>query len=155
MTPAGILHGSTANTLSSRIDRYVRPNKLGIVTAAETGYILHSDPERGDIVRAPDVGFIAAGRFPDGQLPDGYAPFAPNLAIEVVSPSNDAESMQAKVTEYLTYGTQRVIVVYPRVRQVTMHTREGSRTLTENDVMDGGDVLPGFSMIVREIFEID
>lgn len=102
----------------------------------------------------PDIAFIAAARIPDG-LP--IRPFhgAPDLAIEVVSPSNSRREMQAKVDDYLAAGTRAVWVVYPRTHTVVVHEPGvGPRTLESADELSGAAVLPGFSVRVEEVFDL-
>jgi Uma2 family endonuclease len=88
------------------------------VTAAETGYLVNRDPAGRDTVLAPDVGFIGSGRIP-AVLPDGYVPFAPDLAVEVVSPGNTQEEINLKIENYLRYGTLLVWIIYPREQRIT------------------------------------
>jgi Uma2 family endonuclease len=152
MSPAGGKHGGLATDLSVYIHQHVKPRRLGYVTAAETGYILYKNPSGKDTVRAPDVGFVRAERLPEG-LPDGYIPFAPDLAVEVASPNESGDDIQHKVLDYLRYGTQAVWYFYPKSRTVNIHKQEGTHTFAEDDVLDGGDVLPGFKLALREVFE--
>ena len=152
MSPAGGKHGVIANALSGFIWSFVRQNKLGYVTAAETGYILFKNPHGKDIVRAPDVGFVKAARLPNG-VPDKYIPLAPDLAVEVVSPNDDAEELEKKISEYLTYGTQMVWVFYPSLKRAVVHTSAGSRPLDINGTIAGGDMLPDFTISLKEIFD--
>lgn len=148
MSPASVLHGIIAGELLYHIRHYVGQNKLGRVTAAETGYILSEHT-----VRAPDVGFIAAGRIPPEGLPDtGFTPFAPDLAVEVVSPGNTAAEIHRKVLDFLDAGTKLVWVVYPDTQSVEAHTPTGARTFRQNDTLDGGDVIPEFALPVADIF---
>ncbi len=153
MSPASGKHGVLAVRFAVVISQYVDANQPGYVTAAETGYILYQnpDPDGKDIVRAPDVGFIAAGRLPEG-LPEGYVPFAPDLAVEVVSPNDDADDLQLKIQQYLRYGTRLIWVAYPKSRTVAAHTPTSVKTFNLNDTLDGGDVLPGFTLAVKDIF---
>jgi Uma2 family endonuclease len=123
------------------------------VTAAETGYVLHRSDDGKDTVRAPDVGFVSKARLPAG-LPKGYIPFAPDLAVEVVSPNDKAAEIQTKIGEYLRYGVRLIWVLYPDNQSIVVHTKEGARTLTVDDTLDGGDVLPGFSLPVRDLFPV-
>ena len=99
MTPAGWKHGDIASELDMIIRSYVKTHQLGRVTAAETGFSLTGD---GLNVLAPDVGFIAAERVP-AELPDGYVPFAPDLAVEVVSPGYSPADMLTKIEKFLQY----------------------------------------------------
>ncbi len=151
MAPASAKHGVCAMRFGRFIDTFVDSNQLGYVTAAETGYILFKNPNGRDTLRAPDVGFVALNRLPDG-LPDGYVPFAPDLAVEVMSPHDTAEEIHKKVMEYLRYGTRLIWVVYPETRTVMVFTAQGSYTVDENGTLEGGDVLPGFSLKLSQVF---
>ena len=151
MSPAGGKHGGIAGLLLGFVWNFVRQYGLGYVTAAETGFILFHDPNGKDIVRAPDVGFIQGDRLPDG-LPDGYIPFAPDLAIEVVSPNDEADEVQLKISQYLKHGTRLVWIAYPKSETVMVHTPTSVQTLDLDGVLDGGAVLPGFRLSVRDIF---
>jgi Uma2 family endonuclease len=151
MSPTGGKHGGITLRFGARIDTHVEAKQLGYTTGAETGFILHKNPDGKDVARAPDVGFVAAARLPDG-LPDEYVPLAPDLAVEVVSPNDKAAELQTKIGEYLKYGTKIVVAVYSKTQTIVVHTKEGATTLTIDDTFDGGDVLPGFSLPVREIF---
>ena len=147
--PAGFEHGRRASRIDYHLRRYVEEHGLGEVCGAETGFILSTDPPT---VRAPDAAFVAAARIPPGGV-QGYFPGAPDLAAEVVSPSNSASEIQAKVFDYLDAGARLVWVVYPETRTVAVHrTRAEARFLTEADELDGGDVLPGFRLAVARLF---
>jgi Uma2 family endonuclease len=151
MSPAGGKHGGIALDLGSLVRSHVKEHNLGYTTAAETGYILFKNPHGKDTVRAPDVGFVSAARLPEG-LPDGYIPVAPDLAIEVVSPDDSADEIEKKVNEYLKHGTRMVWVFYPKTRSVLAQTPNSIQRLDINGTLDGGDVLPGFRLAVREVF---
>jgi Uma2 family endonuclease len=155
MSPAGWKHGSIASLLGRKVGDFVDENGLGMTTAAETGFILYKNPNGKDTVRAPDVGFIATSRVPDNlaDLPDGYVPFAPDLAIEVVSPNDEPKEVEQKIAEYLKYGTRLVWIVYSDKPEVKAHAPgQEPTTLKVGDILDGGDVLPGFTLPVRDIF---
>ena len=155
MSPAGWKHGGIASWLLRKVGDHVDENRLGMTTAAETGYILYKNPDLNgkDTVRAPDVGFIVAAHVPD-DLPDGYVPFAPDLAVEVVSPNDEDKEIAQKVAEYLKYGTRLVWVMYSAEQEVKVHMPgRKPRTLKIGDELDGGDVLPGFKLPVRDIFQ--
>lgn len=151
MSPAGGKHGFIASRLDRLIGNFVEENDLGYTTAAETGYILSKNPHGRDTVRAPDVGYVSKGRLPEG-LPDGYIPFAPDLAVEVVSPHDSASAMHDRVTDFLKHGTRLVWVFYPTSQSVAVHTPEGAFTLEAGDTLDGGEVLPGFRLRVGDVF---
>jgi len=152
MAPASAKHGVIAMALGAVLQVFVKQQQLGYVTAAETGYILFKNPSGRDTVRAPDVGFIALSQLPDGLPDDGYVPFPPDLAVEVMSPNDSATETHKKVNEYLRYGTRLVWVVYPETRTVMVFTAQGAHTLDENATLDGGDVLPGFSLAIKTLF---
>lgn len=147
----GGIHGETAANILGLIWNFARQHKLGRVTAAETCFVLFKNPDGKDTVRCPDAAFISFARAPQ-PLPVEQVPFAPDLAIEVISPSNDADEIHSKVLDFLKYGTRLVWVFYPRSRTVVVHTASGSRTLSVDDTLDGGEVLPGFAVLVRDIF---
>jgi Uma2 family endonuclease len=151
MPPAGGEHGGITLDLGSVVRSHVKAHDLGFTTAAETGFILFKNPEGKDTVLAPDVGFISKVHLPQG-LPKGYIPVRPDLAIEVVSPGDTADEVDQKVNTYLEYGVRLVWVFYPKTRSVLAHTRTSVQRLDINGTLDGGDVLPGFTLAVRDIF---
>jgi Uma2 family endonuclease len=150
MPPAGIEHGAISMNAGTALAQFVKAHHLGVVLAAETGFIVARGP---DTVRGPDVGFIAQARIPPSGLPKGVFPAAPDLAIEVLSPGDTVEEVEEKVGDWLAGGTRLVWVVNPRRRTVTVH-RQGPQitVLLENDTVTGEDVVPGFTCQVRELF---
>lgn len=153
MTPAGGEHGEVTFDFGLRIGNFVKEHRLGRVTAAETGYVLwkNPDPHGKDTVRAPDIGFISIERAP-APFTEKFIPIVPDLAVEVVSPNDLAGDVEDKVLDYLRYGVRQVWLLYPSSRTVVIHTPTEIRRLTVNDILEGGDVLPGFSIKVSEIF---
>jgi Uma2 family endonuclease len=152
MTPAGAKHGTIAGRLFKLLAGFVDDRGMGVVCAAETGFKLELAP---DTVRAPDISFVSKERLPAGGPPDGYWPFAPDLAVEVVSPADTAGEVMAKVIAYLEAGTRLVWVVYPKTETVVVHRPAGeARVLRGEDTLDGGELLPGFTCKVREIFAL-
>lgn len=150
MAPAGFEHGSTAMSVGSSLYQYVRAHQMGTVTTAETGFRLTSDP---DTVRAPDAAFIMRERVEAAGDVKGYWPGAPDLVVEVISPNDLYTEVEEKVADWMQAGTRVVIVVNPRRRSVNVY-RPGAdvRVLTESDTLDGGDVVPGWTLPVREMF---
>ena len=124
-------------------------NDLGETYLAETGFHLETDP---DHVLAPDVAFVTKER--EEALPneDGYFRGPPDLAVEVISPSDRYTEVAWKVEEWLAAGVRMVVVVNPRNHTVQTHTPDGVTELTEADTLDGGDVVPGWRMPVADIF---
>ena len=116
MAPAGGRHGGVANTIGTLLGTHVRNHKLGVVFAAETGFILSRAP---DTVRAPDAAFVSADRLPSDGLPDGFLELAPDLVVEVVSPNDRPSEVREKVAEWLEAGTRMVIVLYPSTQTAT------------------------------------
>jgi len=156
MSPTGLQHGQITNTIAFILTSAIRQHKLGVVTAAETGFIVSHHPEGWGTILAPDVAFLRADRV-TGTLPRGFFPGAPDLAVEVMSPSDRYEHVLRKVALYLNNGTRLVWIVDPDNRIVTAHTPSdempfATRSYGENDTLTGGDVLPGLTIPVGEIF---
>lgn len=150
MTPAGWQHGRVAGNIAGELRAYIRPRRLGAMATAEASYRLSADP---DTVRVPDVSFVRQERVDEVGDPTGFWPGAPDLAVEVVSPNDRYSEVRAKVDEYLAAGTPMVVVVDPQNREVIVVRASGERIqLGEDDVLDGGDVVPGWTLPVRDIF---
>jgi Uma2 family endonuclease len=150
MPPAGNIHGNQTMRLGWRLAQHVEANHLGIVFAAETGFKLASDP---DTVRGADIAFVSKTRLEAVGAVEGYWPGAPDLAVEVISPSDTYTSVEEKVAEYLQTGARAVWVVNPRRHTITVYSSLSDITiLTEHDTLEGGDIIPGFRCRVSEIF---
>jgi len=146
--PAGFRHGDVAMAIAARMHLFVSQHNLGRVLAAETGFKLFTNP---DTVRAPDVAFVRHDRIPDPP-PRGFAPFAPDLAVEVLSPDDRPGEVLKKVADWLTAGTRLIWEIDPERRVARVYRADGTMSLLgEADVFDGEDVLPGFSCTLREI----
>ena len=143
-------HGSVTMRLSVALATHVYAHRLGEVFAAETGFVLRRDP---DTVRAPDIAFVRADQLPAGGIGPRYGDMVPDLAVEVVSPSDRIPQVWQKVDDYLGAGVRAVWVVDPVRRTVAVHgTGEPVRLLAEHDTLDGGRVVPGFACPVATIF---
>ena len=129
---------------------FARTANLGLVTAATGGYIFARDP---DTVVSPDAGFIRWQRLPGGVVPKGFAPVPPDLAVEVISPTHPPGHPAAKLVHYRRAGVPLVWWVDPDRRTVAVY-RHGEliADLGEGDVLNGGEVMPGFALPVAEIF---
>ena len=146
----GAQHGILVEELIWRLSSHVRGQGIGRVVT-ETGFLLTVDPPT---VRGPDLAYIAAARIPSQGIPTGFWPMPPDLAVEVVSPSNTSAEISEKILEYLESGTRLVWVVDPATRSVGAYrSRLDIRLLTEGDTLEGYDVLPGFRLPVSELFE--
>lgn len=150
MAPAGSVHGRVAVNVTWSLTGHVRSRNLGAVFAAETGFKIATDP---DTVRAPDVAFVRRERVEVAGEVEGYWAGAPDLAVEVVSPNDRFAEVEEKVTAWLATGTRMVFVVNPRGRTVTVRTSEKeARILSEGEVVDGGEVVPGWTLPVSDVF---
>jgi Uma2 family endonuclease len=150
MAPAGSEHGYLIIRVTGPLWLHVETHKLGRVYAAETGFLLASNP---DTVRAPDVAFISQQRLEEVGEVEGYWPGAPDLTVEVISPIDTYSEVLAKVLTWLNAGTRMVIVVNPRQQTVTAYrSRTDIAILTKNDTLDGNDVVPGWTLPIADLF---
>ncbi|NDC55079.1 MAG: Uma2 family endonuclease [Planctomycetia bacterium] len=153
MSPAGFEHGVLTQRIAAILHAFVSARALGVVTAAETGFLLSRSP---DTVRAPDAAFVAAARVPRGRTV-GYFEGAPDLAVEVMSPSDlhDAAARaraEAKLQAWLDAGCREAWAIDPSSRTISIH-----RPATPVLIMHEADVLasaalPGLAVNLREIF---
>ncbi len=150
MSPAGSEHGAIIVNLTLLLAQHVKANQLGVVFGAETGFKIARNP---DTVCAPDVAFVRRENVPETGIPKQFWEGAPDLAVEVLSPSDAADYVEEKVDEWLRTGAGLVWVISPKRRTVTVHrSLNESMTLRENDELTGEDVVPGFRCRVAEIF---
>jgi Uma2 family endonuclease len=150
MPPAGSEHGAISINIAVVVGQFVKAHGLGVVFGADTGFKIASDP---DTVHAPDLAFVRRERIPEAGIPQGYWPGAPDLAVEVVSPSDTYTEVEEKVSDWLNAGMRLVLVLNPRRRTVTVSTSPTDVVrLTEADTLNGGDVLPGFTCRVADLF---
>ena len=152
MSPTGDEHGGVTMALGAPLHQHVKSNDLGRVYAAETGFKLESDP---DTVRAPDIAFVCKKRIQETGRIRGYRGGAPDLAVDVMSPGDTKREVAEKITEYFAGGARLVWVVNPKSKTVAVYRSPlDVTTLTENDTLDGGDVVPGFQFAVAEVFAV-
>ena len=150
MPPANGRHADVAGNVAGILWPHVRHNRLGRILVGDPGFILRRNP---DTVRAPDVAFVSYDRLPAGELPEEYLLLAPDLAVEVVSPSNRTREVREKVAEWLQAGTRLVWVMYPSRRTVTVYRSMNDYTeLIEDDTLDGGEVVTGFVCNGKDLF---
>lgn len=149
MPPPGAQHGGIAARVVELLAPHVRKQDLGKMLG-ESGFRLEAGP---DTVRGPDAAFIARERLAVGGLPEKYWPGAPDLAVEVVSPDDTYAEVQEKALEWLSFGTRLVWVIAPRRRTVTVYRAPDDIVVLRADAtLDGGDVVPGWSVPVAELF---
>ncbi|MGH7482286.1 MAG: Uma2 family endonuclease [Longimicrobiales bacterium] len=142
-------HGWVQVGLGGALLNHVREHGLGFVFT-DIGVILEREP---DTVRGPDIAFVVADRLPGGPPKKGFLEFAPDLCVEIVSPSNRLTEIQAKVFEYLDAGTRLCWIVNPEPRTVTSYRSRTDVGLADaTGEIDGDDVVPGFRLAVAELF---
>jgi Uma2 family endonuclease len=150
MSPSGDRASSTAATVTIHLGNHVLPRRLGRIYGADAGFVLFPDRV---LVRVPDVSFVRAERLPSEADRDRFARLAPDLAVEVVSPTDRMTDVVAKVMMYQDAGVPLVWVIDPRERWVMVY--EGDRPirlLREGEELDGGNVLPEFRVPVADLF---
>ena len=147
----GSLHGRITAIMTYRMSEWSESTGLGIVLN-DMGFVMESDPPT---VRGPDVAYVSNGRMPATGYADGFWRFGPDLAVEVLSPSNRPKEIREKVREYLAVGSRLVWVVDPRRRVVTVYDAAGgSHTIDKDGALSGGDVLPGFTLPLSRLFAL-
>jgi Uma2 family endonuclease len=152
MPLAGHNHGRITVRLSSPMAQFVWDNGLGEVLTAETGFKLTSNP---DTVLGPDVSFVAKDRVEQAGNSDGYFEGPPDLAVEVLSPSERSGEVSKKVSQWLFFGAKQVWIVNPKTRTVIVHELDKNPvTFSEGEFLHGGEILPGFQIAVTKLFEV-
>ena len=147
--------GAQANELAlllmSQLFVYVRANRLGRCFSEKCVYQIFVDEPKK--TRIPDGSFIRAGRLPGDRAPSGHMTIPPDLAVEVVSPTDLVENLDERIADFLKAGVRLLWVVIPKTRQVDVHRADGAvARLTETDVLSGEDVVPGFECRLDELF---
>ena len=147
---AKTLMGGIVMHFGGRLATFVEDNDLGVMMSSETGFVISGALET---VRCPDFAFVAKSRIPADGVPKGFWKIVPDLACEVVSPSNTLFDVEEKVQQYLQAGVQLVWLINPKQRTVTVY-RPGPivRVLTVREVIEGEEVIPGFSYGVQKVF---
>lgn len=145
MSPVGLRPGKIARRIATHLGAYVDQHELGETYIAEAGFVLKRGP---DTVRVPDVSFVRAERVLDTA---GFMPGPPDLAVEVISPSDPPSEVENKTAEYLRAGTAAVIVVDPETRTVRVFRKSG--TVVVEEILAVDDVVPGWQMPLAEIFK--
>ncbi|MEZ6123043.1 MAG: Uma2 family endonuclease [Planctomycetaceae bacterium] len=150
MSPAGGRHGRIAVRLNKLLAIHVDDNGLGATFAAETGFRIAMDP---DTVRAPDGAFVRQERMDALGDDSGFLPFAPDLAVEVVSPTDSFAAIERKAFAWLDAGTQLVLILEPETKTAhTYRSRNAIAVYAVGDTVDVSDVVRGWKFAVSEIF---
>jgi Uma2 family endonuclease len=152
MCPSAALPGVVAGDLYLELGAYVKHNHFGVCGTADSGFRLRAEP---DTVRAPDLWFVRAERVPAGGIPRTFWPGAPDLAVEVLSPTDRFVDVLEKAKDYLEAGTRLVWIIDPEGRSAAVFRPDGLPTLMgEDGVLDGADVVPGFTLPLRDILPV-
>jgi Uma2 family endonuclease len=145
----GAFESLLAVEIARLVGNFAKPRKLGVVLG-EAG-MLKLGP---GLIRIPDIAFLSKERFPGGRFPRAAAwPLAPDLAVEIISEGNTKKEMDEKLRNYFAAGTRLVWYVYPKLRQVEVFTSpDAKRVVNHDQILDGGEVLPGLEIELRELF---
>lgn len=151
MTPASGAHGVIAGTIFAALNAFVEARQLGQCFPDNTGFAL---PGLSDTVRLPDVAFVDAAQLPEQGIGSGWIAVAPDLVVEILSPTETASELEEKLRDYRAAGTRLAWVVDPATRVVSIRAAAApDRWLREGETLDGGDVLPGFALPVAKLFD--
>ncbi len=148
---SGLEHSEIAAKLTILLGIFIVPRKLGRLATSDLGVWLERDP---DTVREPDIAYFSAARLPLGVRITGYPEVPPDLVVEIVSPSDTRRQVRDKARMWLRYGVGLVWVVQPATRTVDVYDPDRAMvSLTEQDTLDGSEVLPGFTCTISNIFD--
>ena len=143
-------HGEIVMNIGIELGRFIKPRGLGRLMGSDVGVWLECGP---DTVREPDIAYIAAGRVPAGSRVTGYVEIIPDLVVEVASPGDSLREIHDRALMWLGHGVRLVWAVHPETSTVDVHGRGGTAmTLTQDDTLDGLDVLPGLAFPVSAVF---
>ena len=148
----GKRHARIAMIIGAKFVNHVVPRRLGQVGGTDGGVLIRRNP---DTVREPDVYFVSAERLPLDDESDGYLEVVPELVVEIVSPGDSQTEVNEKIQMWLEFGVSMAVEVRPPQKAIVVHRPDiPPVTLTGDDALDGGDVLPGFSLPLSEIFDL-
>lgn len=149
MSPSGMKHEEIAAELIVLLGIYLRSNRLGRLFTSSVGYQLTEN-----ILLSPDVSFVRNERLPGGKSPETFGQFAPDLAVEIIPPSDNMTTIEDKVELYLKHGTQLVWVINPKLRRATIYRADGSVSVVRGDgMLDGEAVLPGCTCALADVLQ--
>jgi Uma2 family endonuclease len=149
VSPAGMQHEEIGAELLFFIRVFLGQQRLGKVFGSSVGYELPS----GDLL-SPDVSVVKTDRLPGGKSPEGFGQFAPDLAVEIISPSDSMTVVEDKVETYLKNGTQLVWLINPKLRRATVYRADGTVGVIRADgALDGEAVLPGFTCALADVLK--
>lgn len=147
----GTKSGNLGGQVYLELGGFSKRNRLGFVHPPDVAYQFAGLAKGRP--RFADVSFVARDRYPDNELPDGWTDFPPDLVVEVVSPHDNANSVDIKVQEWLASGVRLVWIIYPRTRSVVVRRANGTMEyIATSGALSGEDVVPGFTLAVADIF---
>ena len=149
MSPSGYEADEVSIELAAQLRNWVRPRRLGRVTGSSAGFILPNTD-----TRAPDVSFVRAERL--RQSPRSFAELAPDLMVEVKSPTDSLKKIRQKVKNFLALGTQVGIVIDPETHTVEAY-RSGTETaqvLKDGDQLTVPELLPGWTLAIADLWPL-
>jgi Uma2 family endonuclease len=151
MSPAGPVHGEVCMAVAGPLWMFIKSRGLGKTYGAETGFLVEEHP---DTVLAPDFAFICKARIASLNSERGFIKGAPDIVVEVMSPSDSVKSAAEKADKWLRYGARQCWIVNLKRRTVTIQeTNNETRELFETETIDKIELLPDFRLAVRDLFE--
>jgi Uma2 family endonuclease len=149
--PMGAKASLVVVNLLEALAAFVRTNRLGHVFDSDGAYqIFAAQPRK---VRKPDASFVACGRFPNEDVPEGNISISPDLVVEGISPNDLTIDTEERIADYLGAGTKLIWIVHYKTRAVWIFRHDGSGArLTETQSLSGEDVVPGFTLPLTTLF---
>ena len=152
MSPAGSEHGRIASRILIRLGSYVEANDLGETFAAETGFLIEEDP---DTVRALDAAFVSHKKLNETDQSSAYLPLSPDLVVEVVSPNDSSSDVEAKAEQWLSAGSQIVLVADPKNETFRVYRSKSEiQVLHAGETFASGEVCKDWQLAVNDVFKI-
>ncbi len=153
MSPGGYTHSSVTGNIYYLLREFATKNRLGRVLTNEVGIHVQQSPARS---RGADIAFISYRTLPAGAAPTGFLTFPPDLIVEVLGDKDSISKLREKIDDYLRFGVRMVWIADPRTRSVTLvPLGEPETVVRKNESLDGGDFLPGFSLPVARLFDVE
>ena len=149
MSPTGGVHAFLESRLDRRLGVFIDDAKIGLCMVGEIGINIRHDPDR---IRGADLAFWSNAKLPDGP-PPGFIDVAPDLVVEIFSPTDRWAEMNEKIEDYFSIGVGEVWIVEPEEKTVFVYRSATQRTpLRRGDTLTGSGSLTGFTLPVNELF---
>jgi Uma2 family endonuclease len=149
--PMGAKSGKVTLRLGGMLAAFVDSNNLGHAFNEDGSYkVFAAQPGK---VRKPDASFIARGRLPDEEVPEGHIRISPDLVVEVISPNDLTTDTEERIADYLGAGTRLIWIIHYKTRSAWVFRQDGTAArLTESQSLSGEDVIPGFTCPLARLF---